>query len=565
MTSRLRKGLGLAGNIAKSMIKTSLKIDIDDIFKSDNAEAAGKSKAHSILDAFEKMELSLDVDPSKVQLSGSKSKNKPLFIVFDDLERVDMDVTVILGYINNLTEHSNVHVVILADEEKLLNLQTINEFQHSYADVKEKLIGITFEVQHNLKGMFDDFVTPVHDVDVQLLLQKHRDRLISIHETSGYGNLRILKRVMQDFAHVYQSLPSFSKGNTKFLEVILAQYAVLSIEYRKNPSDIEKLLNSIGSVNWDTHFEEIQNEAIGTVRVPKISSIEHYKHIVDVKDLHMSANLWRQLIVATTCDTGELSQSLTQNSRFFQQNPEPWQQLRNYRYLTRTEFYQALKDTETMFFSDESEFPLVEDLLQTCDLLLYLLGKGNDEQINKLIEQTKTRIDRIAPEKLLQFAQDGFDLDFHYSNSQKPFKDSVLPYVKSKKSNTQTDLSNAFSTVFLKNVRENSLDELHKMIVNNEILQDTAWLSLDKSPVLANVCINDFLDAFIDSDAAVYDKLKVFLFLGQRQRLKNLNEEKDWFSELAQEYQHRLNHNKLPLLERLFFDTFLQKLKGGSD
>jgi hypothetical protein len=168
MTSRLRKGLGLAGNIAKSMIKTSLKIDIDGIFKSDNAETAGNSKIHSILDAFEKMELSLDIDPSKVSFNGSKSKDKPLFIVFDDLERVDMDVTVILGYINNLTEHSNVHVVILADEEKLLNPKTTSEFQHSYADVKEKLIGITFEVQHNLKGMFEDFVTPVNDKDVQL-------------------------------------------------------------------------------------------------------------------------------------------------------------------------------------------------------------------------------------------------------------------------------------------------------------------------------------------------------------------------------------------------------------
>lgn len=502
-----------------------------------------------------------DVTPSKVSFNGSKSKNKPLFIVFDDLERVDMDVTVILGYINNLTEHSNVHVVILADEEKLLNLQTINEFQHSYADVKEKLIGLTFEVQHNLKGMFEDFVTPVNDEDVQLLLQKHRDTLISIHEASGYENLRILKRVMQDFAHVYQSLPSFSKGNTKFLEVILAQYAVLSIEYRKNPSDIEKLLNSIGSVNWDTRIEEILNGAV----VPELLSVERYEHIVDLKDQHMGANLWRQLIVGVTCDVEELSQSLTQNSRFFQKNPEPWQQLRNYRYLTRTDFNQALENTKTIFFSDESGFPLVDDLLQTCDLLLYLLGKGNDDQINKLIEQTKTRIDRIAPEKLLQFAQDGLDLDFHYLNTQKPFKDLVLPYVRSKKSNTQTDLSNAFSSSFLENIRENNLDELHKMIVNNEMLQDKIWLSLDKTPVLANVCISDFLDAFIESGAAVDDKHQVFSFLGQRQRLKNFNEEKEWFGKLTQEYQNRLNANQLPRLEQLFSNSFLQFLEGGSD
>jgi hypothetical protein len=63
----------------------------------------------------------------------------------------------------------------------------------------------------------------------------------------------------------------------------------------------------------------------------------------------------------------------------------------------------------------------------------------------------------------------------------------------------------------------------------------------------------------------VNDKHQVFSFLGQRQRLKNFNEEKEWFGKLTQEYQNRLNANQLPRLEQLFSNSFLQFLEGGSD
>lgn len=76
-------------------------------------------------------------------------------IVFDDLERCEMPISEILGYINDYVEHKNVKCVIVANEQEInkkidiskIKSRILNMYEENkkYKAIKEKLIGITIK------------------------------------------------------------------------------------------------------------------------------------------------------------------------------------------------------------------------------------------------------------------------------------------------------------------------------------------------------------------------------------------------------------------------------------
>ena len=72
--------------------------------------------------------------------------NKRIVLVFDDLERSRLNVTDILGTINEYCENKGFHVIIIADQNKLNKSQS-NEDELTYERIKEKVIYQT--IQHS--------------------------------------------------------------------------------------------------------------------------------------------------------------------------------------------------------------------------------------------------------------------------------------------------------------------------------------------------------------------------------------------------------------------------------
>ena len=84
------------------------------------------------------LESKTNIDFSElVNLLGNiKFDNK--LIIFDDLERCNMPIEEILGFINTLVEHNKIKVLIVANEKEIKE----NEY---YIKIKEKLIYQTFK------------------------------------------------------------------------------------------------------------------------------------------------------------------------------------------------------------------------------------------------------------------------------------------------------------------------------------------------------------------------------------------------------------------------------------
>lgn len=183
-------------------------------------------------------------------------------IVFDDLERCNIDINQILGYINNLVEHNRVKAIILANEQEiwrsgfalniaekykaaLMHLQLLNECgdeknkkpdltkvstvkeyaekifkqDNGYVIVKEKLIGRTIKYCKQLNTCYGSVLdSVVDDEDTKKVLQSRNNVILKWFNEMQCNNLRTLIAVFADFQKINQLVQRAQKDNISFTE-----------------------------------------------------------------------------------------------------------------------------------------------------------------------------------------------------------------------------------------------------------------------------------------------------------------------------------------------------------
>lgn len=131
------KKVMFAGQIAKGVLKGALKIDLD-----------GDGKADA----------TASVAVPDINLADYLTDTSNCILVFDDLERCELGLQVILGYMNYFIEKDGYKVIIVADEDKIITKESSDGDKYNYVDIKEKLIGKTVQVEPDVSNVFDNFV-----------------------------------------------------------------------------------------------------------------------------------------------------------------------------------------------------------------------------------------------------------------------------------------------------------------------------------------------------------------------------------------------------------------------
>ena len=261
------KMLKIAGRIASKIIfKTELDIDKD-----------GKSET-SFSGALDS--LSIFENDNKDEVKGVK------FIIFDDLERCQIPMKQLLGFINYFVEHCDCHVVVVG-EEKYLDDKTL----HDLLEFKEKIVGREFEILPDIEAAINLFVSePMMTTD---FLSKETGMIQLCFECSATHNLRLLRQSLLDFSSLISALPSkLVEDNPDYLRSLLSCYIAVYSEYRNidNRGYIVDWENCAVKAFVDTKDEESQKirnlmgkynrvnilnqfEALSSEMVPKI--VEH--------------------------------------------------------------------------------------------------------------------------------------------------------------------------------------------------------------------------------------------------------------------------------------------------
>lgn len=236
-------------------------------------------------------------------------------LCFDDLERANVDVIDILGYINNFVEHDGIKTIVICNEKELATKfkNTNKEFKtfiatyildkenklkpdekgifklgektdsqvplgnlieskiseifdkvNAYERIKEKLIGETFEYipeySYILSGMIMNYA---YNEKLSDFFKRNNSLIIAAFNKSETRNLRILKHALADFEKIFDNImKDYPDIPLNVLKNILTFTIAVSFEIKAGNVSKEKLkeINNNAEYNSVVFTSKILND-----------------------------------------------------------------------------------------------------------------------------------------------------------------------------------------------------------------------------------------------------------------------------------------------------------------
>ena len=214
-------------------------------------------------------------------------------LCFDDLERANVDVIDILGYINNFVEHDHIKTIIICNEKELstklkstnLEMKTfiatylldkegtllkadkpmvekirekieyVFDKANDYERIKEKLIGETFEYAPQFSYIINGLLMRYEsNPDLIRFLREHTTLITNTFIKSGTRNLRILKHALNDFKKIYETVNKFYPNtNLRVMQTMLIFTIAVSFEIKAGKITKDKFVN----INSNEEYKSI--------------------------------------------------------------------------------------------------------------------------------------------------------------------------------------------------------------------------------------------------------------------------------------------------------------------
>lgn len=171
--------------------------------------------------------MDLGLDALSIFKSEDEQVKKGNLLIFDDLERCDVPMKKLLGYLNFFVEQCNCHLIVIGDEDKIAE----GENKKIFGEFKEKTIGREFEIATDIHSALDTFVnqTPKNDFVVG-----HQEQIEKFFAMTKCDNLRILRQALWDFSRFEESMTDFL-GDSRYEDImihVLGTYIISYCEYR---------------------------------------------------------------------------------------------------------------------------------------------------------------------------------------------------------------------------------------------------------------------------------------------------------------------------------------------
>jgi hypothetical protein len=204
-------------------------------------------------------------------------------LCFDDLERANVDVIDILGYINNFVEHDHIKTILICNEKELSTklknsnlemktfiatylldkkgelfntdkpmveniadtIESVFDKANDYERIKEKLIGETFEYSPKFNYIIDGILLRFEkNQELTKFLRENTALITSTFVKSGTRNLRILKHALNDFKKIYENVNKlYPKTNIKVLQTMLIFTIAVNFEIKTGSITKDKFVN----------------------------------------------------------------------------------------------------------------------------------------------------------------------------------------------------------------------------------------------------------------------------------------------------------------------------------
>lgn len=354
------KKMALAGKVIKGLLKTTLKID------------------------FGKDEATISSSIPDLDLPDYLKDTENFVLIFDDIERCDMPICNLLGYINHFVEHSGYKVILLANEEEIFEKDDNNL---PYKRIKEKLIGKTFEIVPEVGIALAAFISQSSSVTNKKILESQKTLITNLYNASNYKNLRHLKQAIADFEWLLDVISEKAKSNDNVLKSLITTYLVFTFEIKSGEMQASQIKDI--SNQWVKFFVSDEKDKDNIVH--KISS--KYPEF-NTYDLILSEELWMQIFDKGFFDETLVQNAVDQSQHLFSEITPAWKRLWYAADLQDDEISKLLAQVDAEFKS--RQHTEVEVFLHIFGILLYLseIGIHTDTKEQILIDG-KTYVDSL--------------------------------------------------------------------------------------------------------------------------------------------------------------------------
>ena len=280
-------GISNIESLAKELITNYIlrvKRINDKIYKISDGIASIISKCISVTIGEASVSFDAMIDILKEQINV-----KNMVICFDDLERCSIPINELFGFINNLVEHCQCKVIILADEDNIgkmyanMNLEIkyltllsgkklikgfdekgeivrnnideeltieqlkkLNEEMYSenyiYKDIKEKVIGLSLNYEPDLETEIENIIkVTLKDQDLKQELISKKEDILNYMSSCDNRNIRIVQTWLVKYEEVYKVIKK-NYAASKHYDEIFHRFMVYSIRVACTVGKNKKLI-----------------------------------------------------------------------------------------------------------------------------------------------------------------------------------------------------------------------------------------------------------------------------------------------------------------------------------
>lgn len=312
-------------------------------------------------------------------------------ICFDDLERCQIPVKEVLGFINNLVEHKNLKTIILAHEPEIIKGE-------GYERIKEKVIGrdLKFEldIASTLPNLFEKYKD---NTDFYNFISNQTSVITDILIEYKQDNLRIISFYLDIVSKIY---PVLKNADPKYIQEIILFSAIIAIEYKKGGLTSSDYTDFKGLDIIDEHYYSIhiarttkKSGQEDSERVKKYAEVFYEKYLdKKVKTYFFYPSIY-SYVLSGYFDKIEFENEV--NKRYPEIIPKEIQAFRallNYKFreLSDEDFKTLTKNV--LQYAEEGKY-FIYDYVQIANFFYYFLN-------NKLISESKEEIDDVIKKGL---------------------------------------------------------------------------------------------------------------------------------------------------------------------
>lgn len=437
------KSVKFIGKIAQSALRLGLKIPL-----SDDSNLQGTASIPNL------------------SLSDFSKNFENQVIIFDDFERCNIEMNLLLGYINTFIEHFQLKVIVVGNE-----LELSKNAKGQFLKSKEKIISQLFEISPVVDDALNHFIEEIYSPQCKEFLKSSKEIIKELFQNVGYNNLRDLRQALINFEYFYLSIEETFKKETDFIKNLLKIFIYLTLEEKAN---------EINRQNWKDSLEiffsrNLSQKSFKVLEEHERSNIEKDSLYSRVFSRHETPliDLWEEITFDGKIDKIKLNETIGASKYFIEKNKSNLGiLLSDWRSLSPDQFKITFESFYQEFINKKYVHP--GEILHCVGELLMFQKWGLIDKERSKIKETAIKIigelsdeDKIQYVKFHEFLPNDFGGYGFGDKESEEFKE-VWEYLKEKmeKNNTADIKSIATSEV---NAFPETYNEFCRSLITVEI------------------------------------------------------------------------------------------------